>query len=378
MDNIPSPTASGWRVPYMDMRAAYAAQREHLLARLDACATDARLILRDEVAELEEKVAHLLGVRHAVGVANGTDALYFALRAAGVGAGDRVITVAHTFVATLSAIVRCGAEPVLVDIRRQDFNMDPALLSRAWTPGVKAVLPVHLNGRCCDMDAILDFAGQRKVAVVEDAAQAFGATWGGQCAGSFGLAGSFSFHPMKVLACLGDGGMVVTNDQETAQRFRLWRNHGLNADRSQVLCHGFNSRLDNLQAAVLLVRLEKLEETLARRRTIARQYLQKLAHLNDVELPATGPEPFAQDVVSSFVIQTGPRDRLAAFLRQQGIETFIHWSPPLHRQAALRLDSHHLPVTEAISARVLSLPLFPEMSDAQVDWVVHAMKTFFL
>ncbi|MBF0146079.1 MAG: DegT/DnrJ/EryC1/StrS family aminotransferase [Magnetococcales bacterium] len=361
-----------WKVPFIDLRATWARERHDLLGIMDEVAADARFILRQEVEELESRAAAFLGVKYAVAVGNGTDAITLGLKVAGVGPGDEVITVAHTFVATIASIVHCGATPVLVDIGT-DFLMDPQRLQEAITPRTKAVIPVHLNGRCCDMEHILAIAARHGIQVIEDAAQAFGATLDGKHAGSFGLTAAFSFHPMKVLSCCGDGGLVTTNDEGLAEHVKRLRHHG-QRNKTEIVHFGVNSRLDNLQAAILLYRLDRLKETLARRRHIAQRYHAGLSAARGITLPPHpgNPGDRYQDIVSTFVIRVPDRDAMQQHLTQQGIETFVHWSPPLHQRKSLHLSAS-LPVTEAVSDQALSLPVFPEMTDEQVDWVIRSI-----
>lgn len=365
-----------WRVPFINLRATWVQEREDLLSIMDEVAGDARFILRQEVEELEHQTASFLKVPHAVAVGNGTDAITLGLRIAGIQAGDEVITVAHTFVATVGSIVHCGATPVLVDIG-EDFLMDPDLLERAITRRTRAIIPVHLNGRCCDMPRILDIAQHHGLQVIEDAAQAFGATRDGTHAGAFGIAAAFSFHPMKVLSCCGDGGLLTTRDEAMAEHARRLRHHGQH-NKTEIVHFGFNSRLDNLQAAILLYRLRKLESVLARRRSIAQKYHTGLADCGKITLPPHFglPGDPHQDIVSGFVLRSADRDNLKHHLAEQGIETFAHWWPAMHRWKGLQLDVS-LPVTERISSEVLSLPVFPEMTDDQVDWVIQSILTFF-
>ncbi|MBF0108094.1 MAG: DegT/DnrJ/EryC1/StrS family aminotransferase [Magnetococcales bacterium] len=371
----PSPPLPQWKVPFIDLRATWAREREDLLGIMDEVAGDARFILRQEVEELEQRSASFLDVPHAVGVGNGTDAITLGLRIAGIGAGDEVITVAHTFVATVASIVHCGATPVLVDIG-EDFLMNPDLLERAITRRTRAIIPVHMNGRCCDMPRILDVAQRHGLLVIEDAAQAFGATLNGIHAGAFGIAAAFSFHPMKVLSCCGDGGLLTVRDAAMAEHARRLRHHG-QRNKTEIVHFGFNSRLDNLQAAILLYRLRKLETTLAQRRSIAQKYHTGLANHDKIKLPPHFglPGDSHQDIVSGFVLRLSKRDDLKRHLAERGIETFAHWSPPMHHWEGLHLKAS-LPVTERISSEVLSLPVFPEMTDDQVDWVIGSILSF--
>jgi len=332
-------------------------------------------ILRSQLREFEENIASFLGVAHAVGVNSGTDALHLSLKAAGIGPGDEVITVAHTFVATISVIVHCGATPVLIDIK-EDGNMDEDQLERAITPRTKAVIPVHLNGRLCDMDKLMTIASKYKLRVIEDAAQALGAAFNGRKAGTFGLTGCFSFYPAKLLGGVGDGGIAVTDDDEVNQSMRLLRDHGQNRATGDVLCFGFNSRLDNLQAAILDKKLKYLPQWIERRRELAKLYNKGLSQIQQLKLPPVSEGSY-YDVFTNYVVRAQERDRLVQHLRDSGIEVLISWPKPLHHHEALGLGHFHLPETERISREVVSLPLNTEVSNEQVEYVVESVSKFY-
>ncbi len=365
------------KVPYVDLPAHYAGMRQEILDILDRMHAQGRFILRGEVAEFETAMGGYLGVPHVVGVNSGTDALFLALHALGVGPGDEVITVAHTFVATVAAIVHHGATPVLIDIGA-DHNLDPARLEAAITPRTKAVIPVHMNGRMCDMAAILAIARRHGLKVVEDTAQGLGAKRDGRMAGTVGDIGCFSLHPMKNLSVGGDGGFITTRDPALDATLRCLRNHGQRS-KDDLACFGFNSRLDNIHAAVALAKLPHLPRWLERRRALASRYSEALAGVGDLCLSAR-PRPETDgpyDVFSSYVITSGVRDALVAHLRASGIEIFIHWQVPLHRQPGLRLGGCSLPNTEALSRNVFSLPVQPELSDQDQSVVIDAVRAFF-
>jgi len=321
-------------------------------------------------------MASLLQVKHAIGLNSGTDALYLSLLALGIRSGDEVITVAHTFAATVGAIVHCGATPVLVDVC-DDFNIDPELAAQAITSRTKAIIPVHLNGRMCDMDKVMALATSHGLAVVEDAAQALGAAFRGRPAGSFGTTSCFSFYPAKILGAPGDGGMVLANSDELARKLRGLRDNGRLSRQEPLACYGFNSRLDNLYAAILAVKLSHLDRYIARRRTLARMYHESLGELEWLTLPPAPEDngPY-YDVFQNYVIRTRHRDALMQHLAQLRIETLASWTLPLHRQPMLGLSSFSLPNTESISREVLSLPLYPELSDDECCLVVDAIKSF--
>lgn len=362
------------KVPYVDFSGQYAAERERLLGAFDRVMRGGEYILGREVEDFERRFARLCGVRHAIGVANATDALTLALKAVGVRGGDEVITAPNSFIASAGAIAQAGAIPVFVDVK-PDQLMDPAKLPGALTRRTKAILPVHLTGKVCDMEAIGRFARRHKLKVVEDAAQAVGATRGGRVAGSFGDAACFSFHPLKNLNAAGDAGAVVTNDSATADRLRLLRNHGL-VSRNEVAFWGYNSRLDTLQAAILAARLPGLAGVTSRRRRNAALYRKGLAGL--VECPVD--EPGSRDVYHLFVIQADRRDELRAFLKKKGVSTAVHYPVPIHLQAAARAGKRNagrFPETERQSKRILSLPVHQYLEPRQIEHVIAVIREFY-
>jgi len=329
-------------------------------------------ILGKEVSAFEEEFAAFIGVPHAIGVGNGTDALELALRACGIGAGDEVITVSHTAVATVAAIELVGAIPVFVDIEAASYTMDVAQVEAALSPRTKAVLPVHLYGRPANLPALLDIARRHSLRVIEDCAQSHGAAIDGRKTGAWGDVSAFSFYPTKNLGALGDGGMVVSNDAELAERVRLLREYGW---RQRYISEvpGLNSRLDEMQAAILRVKLRHCEEDNQRRRLLARQYDEALAR-TCLRLPAS-PTGIVH-ACHLYVIAHKDRDALQEFLRHRGIMTGIHYPLPVHQQPAYqnRLPRRlPLPRTEKAARQVLSLPLYPELTDAQAAAVIQAV-----
>jgi dTDP-4-amino-4,6-dideoxygalactose transaminase len=336
------------------------------------CLSQGDLVCRRQLHDFEAHLASFVGVKYAVGVNSGYHALHFALLGAGIGPGDEVITVAHTFVATVSAIIHCGARPVFVDVG-PDYNMDAEALERAVTPRTKAVMLVHLNGRLCDMEPILAFAQRRRLAVIEDAAQALGATYDGRCAGSFGQAGCFSFYPFKILGGFGDGGAITTNDPRVARMATLLRYNGEDRDTGEYHYHGYTALLDNVQAAVLDVKLRYLPEWIAHRRHIAALYRESLSDIPDVQLPHFA-DPRREDVYQNYVIRAPMRDRLRAHLKDEGIETLVHWPKPMWEHKDLRLDTPNLPATERLCREVLSLPMSAETTDEHVQITVNAIR----
>jgi dTDP-4-amino-4,6-dideoxygalactose transaminase len=377
-------------IPLCDLKQQYLSLKAEIDAAMQRVAEDGHYILGPNVKALEQEVATFCGSRYAVGVANGTDALHLALRALDIGPGDEVITTPFTFIATTEAIGIVGATPVFVDIDSLTFNIDPHLIEPAITPRTKAILPVHLYGQPCDMDAIRDIACRRGLYVVEDCAQAIGATYRGRQAGSFGDAGCISFFPSKNLGCFGDGGMVVTNHRELADRVEMLRRHG-----GRVKYHheelGLNSRLDELQAVILRVKLPNLARWSELRREHAYTYNQLLAAVPEVtrphELTAGGThvpqhlspreETLVQAVYHQYTIQVQDRDQVARQLTSAGIGNAVYYPVPLHLQkvhAGLGLGRGSFPHAEYAAEHCLSLPMFPELTAAQQHTVRDAVR----
>jgi dTDP-4-amino-4,6-dideoxygalactose transaminase len=350
------------------------------MAALESVCDEQAFILGTRVADLEKDVQNYVGASQAVGVASGSDALLLALMACGVGPGDEVVTVPYTFFATAGSISRLGARPVFVDIKPDTFNINPALIESAITVRTKAVLPVHLYGQCAEMEPILALAARWKLTVIEDAAQAIGATWRGRKAGALGQVGCFSFFPSKNLGGFGDGGMITTNDQALADRVRMLRVHGSRVKYYHEAI-GMNSRLDALQAAVLHVKLKYLEEwTIGRRRNATRyESLFKDAGLLDrVTLPTATAEH--RHVYNQYVVRVPQRDRLRAFLQEQGVGTEIYYPTPLHLQACYRHLGYRqgsFPQAERAAEETLALPIYAELTADQQAYVVETIKTFY-
>lgn len=365
-----------YKVPFVDYPVHYRSLEGEIDAAIKEVLSNGDLILRSEVRQFESDIASFLNVEYAVGVSSGTDALHLSLVGAGVVHGDEVITVAHTFVATVAAIVHSGAKPILVDIG-DDMDMDVEQVEQAITPKTKAIIPVHLNGRMCDMGKVMAIADEHRLTVVEDAAQALGATFDGKKAGSFGLTGCFSFYPAKMLGAVGDAGLVVTNSEEMAGKIRTLRDHGRET-KDDLTCFGFTNRLDNLQAAVLDVKLRYLPEWIERRREIANLYYQGLSDLPELKLPpSTCFHDRFFDVYQNYVIRSEERDQLTTYLKESGIETLISWRKPMHRHDALGLGHFNLPKTEQLSDEVISLPMYPELRNEQIRYVVDAIHKFY-
>jgi dTDP-4-amino-4,6-dideoxygalactose transaminase len=371
------------RILPTDPKANYLAHRQEIDEAIRRVLLSGWYILGREVEAFEAQFATFLGARYAIGVGSGTDALEIALRACGVGAGDAVFTVSHTAVATVVAIERVGATAVLIDIDPDTCTMDPQQLARVlrtYRAGdtrslqvkPKAIIPVHLYGHPCDMSAIKQTAHDYGLWVIEDCAQAHGATWNGQTTGNWGDAAAFSFYPTKNLGALGDGGMVVTSDANLAEKVRMLRQYGWR-ERYISASVGGNSRLDELQAAVLQVKLGHLGQENARRQKIAAIYDQTLAQRSLV-LPVCRPE--AVHVYHQYVVRTTERAALQAYLREHGVGTLVHYPRPVHLQPAYlgRLaGSEALPMSERAAEQVLSLPIYPELSDAETQYVAEVV-----
>lgn len=361
------------RIPYVDLAAQYREERAELLAVVERVLAGGSYIGGTEIEALEQEFAKLCETREAVALNSGTDALFLGLRALGIGPGDEVITPPNSFVASTGAIVQVGATPVFVDVQA-DQNVDPAKVAAAVTKRTRAIMPVHLTGRICDMDPILEIARRHGLAVIEDAAQAIGSRYHGKPSGSFGEIGCFSCHPLKNLNACGDAGFVVTNDAKLAQTIRSLRNHGL-AGRDSVDQFGLVSRMDTLQAAILRYRVSRLPSIVERRRKNVVLY-RKLLHpaaFNPPELP----DEFI--AYHTFVIQTDRRDELKAHLAANGIETAIHYPVPIHLQpAAARLGYGRgaFPVCERQAGRILTLPIHPWLSESDVAAVAQTTNQF--
>jgi dTDP-4-amino-4,6-dideoxygalactose transaminase len=367
-------------IPQTSPLANYLSNRAALDEAIHRVLSAGRYILGEETTAFERQFADYIGVPYAVGVGNGTEALHLALRGLGIGPGHEVITVSHTAVATVAAVEMCGATPVLVDIHPQSYTMDASLLERARSDRSKAIVPVHLYGQPAALEAIIRFAREHNLYVIEDCAQSHGALYRGQKTGSFGHAAAFSFYPTKNLGGLGDGGAITTHDPSLYEALRALRQYGW-ADNRLSRRPGWNSRLDEIQAAVLRVKLARLEQSNRRRIQIARTYQELLSRIPELTLPS--PTAETTHVYHQYVIRCADpstRSRLMAHLSERGIHTAVHYPVPVHLQPAYahRLPgSRSLPVTEEVCPRILSLPLFPELTDEEVDQVVTAVAGFF-
>lgn len=363
------------KVPFVDLQAQYQTIKEDANAAITGVLNRSDFVLGQAVKEFEDAFARYCEVPYAIGVDSGYSALELILRGYGIGPGDEVITAANTFVATVFAIWTCGAKPVLVDADPNSYNLDPTKLEAAITPATRAIMPVHLYGQPADMDPIMEIARKHNLLVIEDACQAHGARYKGRRSGSLGDAAAFSFYPAKNLGAYGDGGMVVTRDASLAEQVRLLRNLGQRAKYDHRI-KGFNHRLDTMQAAVLGVKLPHLDEWNAARRRAAAHYTE-LLH----PLPVATPHVMAdvEHVYHLYIIRTKNREALQSHLSEAGVATGLHYPVPVHLQAAFEDLGHKpgdFPVTEAYADEILSLPMYPELQNEAITYVVDAIKAF--
>jgi len=402
------------KVPFVNYGLQYKNLKEEIDKAIEKVLTGGDLILRKDVDEFEKKLAEFVGTKYAVGLNSGTDALFFSLKALGIGKGDEVITVSHTFIASISTIVlkalgigkgdevitvshtfiasistivQAGATPVLIDVK-DDYLMDEGKLEEAITEKTKVIIPVHYNGRMCDMEKIMEIAKKRNLYVIEDAAQALGASFKNEKAGSLGITGCFSFYPAKILGSFGDGGALTTNSEKIAEDVKLLRDHGQKT-KTEIVKYGWNSRLDNLQAAILNVKFKYLSEWIEKRREIAGKYGEGLADIEGIKLPpAPDSDSEHYDVFQNYVIRVltpnsgsdgraQRRNELFEFLKEKGVETLIKDPVANHLQLGLGLSHFKLPLTEQLADEVVSLPMYPELREEQIDYVINCVKEFY-
>lgn len=363
-------------VPYVDIARQHAPLKAELLEAVGRVIDHGTFVLGPEVEQFERELAAVVRTPHAVGLNSGTDALVLGLRALGIGPGDEVITAPNSFVASASAIALVGATPVFADVG-DDYLLDPDAVEAAVTPRTRALLPVHLTGRPCDMTRLSAIAARHGLAIVEDCAQAILAEFAGRPVGSWGACGCFSLHPLKTLNAIGDGGVLTTGDAALADQVRILRNIGLRSREDCVVWSG-NSRLDTVQAAVLLVKLRYLKAWTERRRANAAYYRRALRDVAEVRVPDDRPDEYA--VYHTLVVQADRRDALRAFLAARGIGTAVHYPTPIHEMKAAAGLGHArgaFPRAEAQAARIVSLPVFPELTESEIDAVVTAIREFY-
>ncbi|MCE1225281.1 MAG: DegT/DnrJ/EryC1/StrS family aminotransferase [Geobacteraceae bacterium] len=362
------------KVPFVNLKLQHAELKPEIIKAVERVLDHGQYILGPENILFEQRFASYCGVGQAIGVDNGTSALVLTLQALGIGPGDEVITAPNSFLASASCIALSGAKPVFADVNSH-YTIDPARIENAITSRTKAIIPVHLTGRPADMEPIMKLAGQNGLHVIEDCAQAVGASYRGKKVGSFGMAGCFSLHPLKVLSAIGDGGVITTNDPGLHEQLLKARNHGMK-NRNECEFWSGNHRLDTLQAAILLVKMGRLDHWIKARREIASFYRE---HLRDVvRVPDELPHEFA--IYQTFVIQADRRDQLQHFLKEHSIDTKVHYPLPLHLQPAaskLGLLPGSFPVAEDQARNILSLPMYPELTREQTEKVVSVIRAFY-
>jgi dTDP-4-amino-4,6-dideoxygalactose transaminase len=363
------------KVPFLNLKKQHEPLMPEIRAVFEKVVESSAFAGGPFVAAFEKDFAEFCGTKHAVGLGNGTDALWFALLGLGVGLGDEVITVPSTFIATAEAISYCGARPVFIDVDEETYTMDPALLEKAITPRTKAIIPVHLFGQTADMDAILKIAKAHNIPVIEDACQAHGATYKGRPAGSMGIAAAFSFYPGKNLGAMGEAGATVTNDTDLAAKMRMLRDHG-QVKKYYHDAVGWNGRMDGLQGGILQIKLRTLAAGNELRRTHAAQYDEAFAGCDEIATPFAAEHN--KHVYHVYAVRVRERDKILAMMSEAGIGCGIHYPVPLHLQTAykdLGYSEGSFPVSERIAKEFLSLPMFPELTEEQIQLVAEELKT---
>ncbi len=362
------------QIPLVDLKQQYQDLKEEILSSLSELMESSSFVKGPKVDEFEKAFAHYHGVSECIGVNSGTDALFLILKALDVHPGDEIITVPFTFFATAEAVVNAGGKVVFCDVDPERYTLDPSQLENLITPRTVGILPVHLYGMPADMDPMMKIAEKHHLWVVEDACQAHGALYKGKKVGTFGTASAFSFYPSKNLGAYGDGGAVLTNDKKLSEKIRKLQDHGqLKRYHSEVI--GYNSRLDAMQAAVLKIKLQRLDEWNDKRRKAASFYTEKLTGVKQVKAPKRFSD--SKEVFHLYVIQTERRDELAHYLEKKGVSTGIHYGIPLHHQPPFKNSKiHSFPVSEMLSQKVLSLPFFPEITEDQISYVTEEIKEF--
>jgi dTDP-4-amino-4,6-dideoxygalactose transaminase len=372
-----------WKIPYIDFGRQYKKQEKLHLANFKKIMLSGDFVLRDEVLKFEKKISSLIGSKYVVSVNSCTDALLLALASKGFKKNSEIITVGHTYVATLAAIKHVGLNPVLADIS-DDYNINVSQIEKLITKNTKAILPVHLYGHSCDMSSIMKIANKYNLSVIEDCAQSFGAKFKGKYVGTFGEVGCFSLHPLKSLGAAGDGGFIVTKNKTLYEKFLRLRNHGQGRrkngkylkSRYDIDYFGFCTRLDNLQAAIVNTKLKKLNKNIVLRNKVAQNYNKSLKDLPLV-LPKIHKKELYLDVFNSYVIRTKKQFGLFKFLRDKGVEVLINWPKPLYRHKGLKLKKQYLINNEKICKEIISLPIFPEIKKSEVNYIVNCIKKFF-
>ena len=374
-----------YKVPFIDYPKQYHNIKDEIDNAFHKVMEGGDFMFRKDTVEFEKALAKLVNKKFCIGTDSCTNAMFLSLYAYGIGKDDEVITVDHTYIATIDAIVHAGATPVLIDIC-EDFNMNPDLIEEAITKKTKAIIPVHLNGRSCQMDKIMEIARKYNLIVIEDNAQSLGASYKGIKTGESGDTSCYSFYPAKILGSYGDGGAICVDEPTMANKLYLLRDHGempsylrkINSKDNDIKFFGFNTLLDNMQCAFLNVKLKHFDEYISRRRQIASIYNNNLNRVGDLVLPPTPDTGDYFDVYQNYVITTDRRKEMREFLNNNSIETLAKWYPPNYKQPGLKeLQRFNLPVTDLISSQCLTLPMYPELDNWQVEYVVSKIKKFF-
>ncbi len=364
------------KIPLVDLKKQYDSIRDEIDSAISQVINKSAFILGEEVSSFEENFAKFCQAKYAVGTSSGTSALQLALTCLGVSKGDEVITTPFTFIATTESVLELGAKPVFVDIEKDTYNLDVNRVEKSITKKTKAIIPVHLYGHPVDLDALIDIAKKYKIAIIEDACQAHGALYKGRKVGSIGDVGCFSFYPGKNLGCYGDGGILVTNDEEIYKKALLFRDHG-KSDKYTHIIHGYNFRLDAIQAAVLKVKLKYLDGWNNKRRKNAEIYNNRLSGLRTVIKPIE--KDYAKHIYHLYVISIKERDKLKSFLKENDVDSGIHYPIPLHKQpvyAGMKLCDKSLPVSDKCSESVISLPMYAELNESQIEKIYSLIKRF--
>jgi dTDP-4-amino-4,6-dideoxygalactose transaminase len=365
------------RIPFVDLKSQYLSIKKEMDIAIANVINETAFIGGKYVKQFEQKFAELYGIKHCISCANGTDSLYIIMKMLEIGAGDEVITVANSWISSSETITQTGAKPVFVDIHASYFSIDETKLEAAISSRTKAVILVHLQGQICDVETIKAICDKHSIALIEDCAQSHFSEQNGKWAGTFGIAGSFSFYPGKNLGAYGDAGCIITNDAEFAEKCRMYANHGALV-KHQHQIEGINSRMDGLQAAILGVKLPHIQSWTAKRRANAAIYSNLLTNISQITTPTERPN--TKHSYHLYVIRCHQRDELKSYLRENGIETAIHYPTPLPLLPAYQIqgyDASDYPVAEKVSKEILSLPMYPELSEAQIAHIANTIHTFY-